>query len=847
MTKPLRLPLSTRLALRDLRGGLGSFRLFLACLFLGILTLAGAGSFDRAVKAGLADNARTLLGGDLAVRLLHRLPTDAEQASLDALGPTTRVAELRTMARPEADATRRVLVQLKAVDPAYPLVGTLTVQGPLTLAQALAAVPGEPPGAVVAPTLAARLGVGVGDRLRIGDATVVLRAFIAHEPDALAGAFQMGPRVMIAADTLAQTGLIRPGSLVEYTTLIRLPQGISPATAKATLTRAHPEAGWRIRGPDEASTGVQSFLDRLVLFLVLVGLATLLVGGIGVANAITAHLEGRRPTLAILKSVGASSGLVYRVVLTQVALMTGLALALGLGLGAALPALAIEALGDALPLPARAGVYPGALALAAGFGMLSALLFTWIPLARARALPAAFLLRPGAEALLPPPLPWRDRGAVALTALALVGLAVATASDPRLAGWFVAGTLAAFALFRGVAALLMAGVRRLPLPARPTALRLGLAAVARPGASTPTVVVSLGLGLSVLVTIAVVERSLNAHIAQGLPERAPGFFLLDIQPDQVDPVRAAIETSAPTATLQMADMVRGRLLAVNGVPINEETVAPDARWAVRGDRGFTTAATLPTGSTLVRGAWWPADYQGPPLFSVTEDIARGMALKLGDTITVTILGRALTGTLAATRRVDWTSLGMNFAFVVSPGAFAGAPRTWIATVHAPAAELGAIEQAVGGGFSNVSIIDVREVLAQVGAILGQVSRAVQGAAALTLVTGVLVLAGAFAATQRRRLREAVTLKVLGATRPTLAAAFAVEYGLMGLAAGLIASGVGVGAAWAILRFGLSTPLVVAPGGIAALVSLALVLSLATGFAGTGRALGIRAAPLLRDA
>ncbi|CCG07596.1 Putative uncharacterized protein [Pararhodospirillum photometricum DSM 122] len=699
------------------------------------------------------------------------------------------------------------------------------------------------PGAVAAPALAERLGLTVGERLRLGEREVELRALLTAEPDDLSSAFQVGPRLMVDAAVLPDTGLVRPGSLIEYTTLIRLPAATSEAEAKAALAAAHPEAGWRVRGTDEAGVGVQSFLDRLVLFLVLVGLTTLLVGGIGVANAVKAHLDTRLPTLATLKSLGAPVGLVRRVFLLQILLLAGLGVAGGLVVGALVPVALVGAL-DTLPVPARLGLYPRPLLLAGAFGLLVALVFSLIPLARASAVSPARLFRDSDDDERPP-LSWRDRLEVGGIGAALVALIVLSSPDSRLALWFVVGVGVAFWLFRGAAWGVSALARRCPLPVGRATVRLAVTNLHRPGAPTATVVLSLGLGLAVLVAVGLVQRSLDHHLAEGLPARAPAFFFIDLQPDQVAPFRALVAEAAPEAEVQLADMVRGRLQALNGQSVNEQTIAPGARWAVRGDRGFTTAPTLPTGSTLVEGTWWPADYQGPPLFSITTDLAQGMGLKLGDQITVNILGRDITGTLAATRRVDWASLGMNFAFVVSPGAFAGAPRTWIATVHAPPHRLKALEDAVGEGLPNVSILDVRAIVARVGGILDNAGLALRVTAGVCLLTGVLVLIGAFAATHQRRVREAVTLKVLGATRGDLLRVYLLEYGLMGLTAGIIAAGVGVLAAWAILRFGLEIPAVIEPLVVVGLVGVGVGLTIGGGMLGLGRALSTRPGPWLR--
>ncbi|ABC24447.1 ABC transporter permease [Rhodospirillum rubrum] len=837
-------PVALRFALRELRAGLSGFRVLIACLAIGVAAIAAAGSVNRAIDEGLSANARQLLGGDLELRLMYRDLSAAEIATLERLGTLTRYTEMRAMVRPETNAEgRRLLVEMKGVEPGYPLYGAVELTDGQPLAGALAERDGLA-GAVAAPALADRLGIKVGDRLRVGDAVVELRGVIAREPDAIGGAFSFGPRLMVAAPTVAKTGLIQPGSLVEYHGLLRLEGGSDLARAKDILAAEHPQAGWRLRGPEEAGAGAQRFLDRLTLFLVLVGLTSLLVGGIGVANAVKAYLDGRIRTIAVLKCLGAPAGLIFRVYMIQIGLISLAGVGIGLLIGAALPPLAIALLADLLPVPAEAGVFAGPLLLAAAFGLLTALVFSLGALSRARDIPATALFR--GESAKGRGGRWRDRLMIAAGALTLAALAVATADDKPLAAWFVAGAGLALLLFRGAAALVGLLAKAAGRPSGLPALRLALTNLHRPGAATTSVVLSLGLGLSVLVAIALIQGNLDRQIREGIPAQAPTFFFIDIQPQQTATFEAAVHGADPGAKVVLADMIRGRIRAFNGVPVAEERIAPEARWAVRGDRGFSTAETLPEGSTLQAGAWWPADYQGPPLFSLTSDLAEGMGLAPGDAVTVNILGRDLTGTLANTRKVDWGSLTMNFAFVVSPGAFAGAPRSYIATVRASEALASDVDKAVAAVLPNVSAIRVRDALDTVTAIMEGAGNAVRISALLTLIAGAVVLGGAFAANHGRRLREAVTLKVLGATRGQILRAYLTEYGILGLATGLIAALVGSVAAWGVLVFALRADWVLLPGVVATTAVGCVLATMAAGLAGTWRALGAKAAPFLRN-
>lgn len=840
-----RLPLAWRLARRELRGGVAGFRIFLACLALGVAAIAGANSLNAALDAGLAADARGLLGGDLALRLMHQ-PADAEQeAYLRANAIVSEAVEMRAMARP-ARGDGRGLVELKGVDDRYPLYGDLVLRP--AAAEPLARRNGRW-GAAADPNLLSRLGIGLGDIVRVGDAEFEIRATIVKEPDRVATILSLGPRLLVHRNALPETGLIQPGSLVRYVHLLKLPPGRGVEDFKADLTRRFPEAGWQIRDRNDAAPGVKRFLDNMTMFLTLVGLTALLIGGIGVANAVRAFIEGRIPTIAVLKCMGASSGLVFRVYFTQIALLSALGIAIGVAAGIAVPPIAVALAGDALPVAARLGIYPKPLLLAAAFGVLVALAFSLWPLARATRIPAAALFRdvvargaarPGAKAL----------AGLAATALALAALTVATAENRGLAVWFVGGAAISLALFRGMAALMTAAARRASRHRAGRgfgpAWRLGVASLHRPGTATTSVVLSLGLGLTVLVAIALVEGNLRRQLDERMPADAPAFFFLDIQQDQADTFDRLVASVSGAGKVNRAAMVRGRVVRVGGVPVERVAIAPEAEWVVRGDRGLTTAATPPPDSRIVAGEWWPADYAGPPLASMDIAIARGFGIGVGDTVTLNVLGRDITVTIASLREIDWSTLAMNFTFVLSPNALAGAPHAFIATLSADPASEDAIERTVTDRLPNVSAIRVRQALDSVREVMAGIGAAVRGAALVSLAAGALVLAGAIAAGHRRRVYEAVVLKVLGATRNQLLKAFVVEYGLLGVATGLIAGVVGSAVAWAVLVFLMRADWRFLPGVAAATVGACVLIVLGLGFAGTWRALGAKVAPLLRN-
>lgn len=846
---PRRIPLTLRLALRELRAGLNGFAVFLACIALGVMAIAGVASISRSLSDGLGREGRRILGGDLAFNLINREATDAEKQALAREGRLDVVASLRAMAvAPGGDAA---LVELKAVDPAtYPAAGDLATDPPGRLADLLAERDGVP-GALADPALLTRLDVKVGDRIGLAGHAVAIRGTIVSEPDKIAGGIGFGPRLMVSEPTLRATGLVQPGSLNRWSYRLILPPGTPDAdldAAQARIRAATPEAGWEIRSRINADPRFAKSIERFTQFLTLVGLTALIVGGVGVGNAVHAFVERKRPSIATLKSVGAPGSQVVALYLTQVMLIAGLGTLIGLVIGASLPFLLDALFAADLPLPLNPTLAPGELALAAAYGLITAFAFAITPLGRAHDVPVSGLFRDTVDPARVSPR-WRYRIWLAASLAALVGLSVATAFDRRVALIFIAAAAIAFGLLHLVALGLMALARRMPHPRWP-APRMALANLHRPGALTPAIVLSLGLGVMLLVTLSLIDANVRRTISATLPARAPNLFFLDIPSRDAAQFREFLARAAPSGKIEDVPMMRGRIVALNGVPASKIRPPEDAAWVLDGDRGITYADTVPDGSSLTEGAWWSAEQGAKPLVSFEADLARQLGLKLGDTVTVNVLGRDLTATIFNLRRVEWRNLGINFVMVFSPGTFRGAPHSDLATLTLPGGTDAAAENRVlrdvAKTFPSVSAVRVKDALDAIGDLVGRLVLAIRGASAVAVLASLFVLAGAIAAGHRARLYDAVVLKVLGASRARLLTAYALEYAALGLATALFGLLAGSLAGWVIVakvmhldfRLDLSGALVAA----VAAVALAILL----GLAGTWRILGQKPAPYLRQ-
>ena len=737
------------------------------------------------------------------------------------------------------------------MDAAYPLYGEVALDPPQPLATLLAQRDGAY-GAAADPALLARLDLKPGARIMVGAAAIEIRAGLTSEPDKLAGSIGFGPRLLISEAALRATGLLQPGSVVRWHYRLRLPDNDATDTGVRAVTAAAqaqlPEAGWEVRSRSNASPALERNVERFTQYLTLVGLTALLVGGVGVANAVKGHLDRRRDAIATLKALGATGSRVFRIYLTQVLVLAALGALPGLAVGAALPFLIGWGFGAALPLPLAPAVHPGQLALALLYGLLTAAAFALWPLGRAHDVPVSALFRDEVAS----ERHWPRRPYIVATALvgcALAGIAIALAYDRRIAAIFVAAALAVFVLLRLVAALLMLGARRLPRPASPV-VRLALANIHRPGAVTPSVVMSLGLGVAVLVTVIAIDGNLRRQFLAALPDKAPSFYFVDIPAAEADRFDAFVHARAPRATLERVPMLRGRIVAAKGVAAEDLKPSPDTTWALQSDRGITYGDEVPAGSRLIAGQWWTPDYQGPPLVSLEKRIADGLGLTLGDQVTVNVLGRNLTATVANLRTVDWQSLGINFVMVFSPATFRAAPHTHIATLTYPGGgtseEEAGLLKAMADAFPAITTVRVREALDSIGHIVTNLTLAIRGASVLTLVVAVLVLGGALAAGHRHRVYDAVILKTVGATRIRLLSAYALEYLALGVATALFGVAAGSAAAALIITKVMNLSFVWLPGPLLAAAAGAIAATVLLGLVGTFTALGQKPASVLRN-
>ncbi len=842
-----RWPLWLTLALRDLRTGLSGFAVFIGCIALGVMVITGVGALSDALRNGLATQGKLILGGDLAFVRPHARATTDERAALGKLGRVSESATLRSMAR-RLDGSDQTLAELKAVDGLYPLAGAVTLDS----SAALASVISQPMAAAVEGPLLDRLSLNVGDTLKVGDSDIVIRARLMFEPDGLGDRASFGPRILVSMATLERTGLIQPGTLIRWRYAVDLPASVpqsrdSLKEIAAQLRADLPGAGFTVADRFEPSPQLTRTLERLRQFLTLIGLTSLIVGGVGVANAVSTFVDKRRKVIATMKSLGAPPHFVFRMFLTQILAVAGIGVAIGLAFGYMVPFVVDAAVGSSLPVRAEFAVTWNSVATAIAYGLLVALLFALWPLGRAERVSPTVLFRDEVSG----DRTWPRAPVIAATAavgVALVAFTILTTDRWDIALGFYGGLSILLLVFWGVGQIVPRFVRLLPRPRSPE-LAVALSSIAAPGGLSAAILLSLGLGLSLLVAVALTDRSMQEELSGRLPERSPTYYVLDIGKGEAAPLQSFIANRAPGALIETAPMLRGRLVALKGVPAESVKTAPDAQWVLYGDRGLTFSAAIPPGSTVVEGTWWDAVYTGEPLVSFEAGLARKLGLGVGDEVTVNVLGRNLTARIANLREIKWESLNLNFVLVFSPNALEAAPYKLLATVTLPQnASLEsetALGRDLGKAFPTTTQVRVKEAIAQFNKILEKVLIAVRVAGGVTLLAGALVLAGALATAQRRRLKEAVILKALGVTNRRIMLAHMCEYAILATVAGVFAIVLGSLAAYIGLRV-MDVPFVFSLTAVAQALGVAVALVALLGLLSTTLVLRTPAVPLLKS-
>ncbi len=893
-------PLS--MAWRETRAAWRHFLYFFICIALGVGSLVGVALFAANVEQAVTREARGLMGGDLEIRL-SRPMSEKGLTVLRSLATrgivTTHASELVAMAA-GMDSGLTQIVELKAVEAGYPFYGTLKLDPDRPLSELLSLSgsscervadssrsPHPSPltphgpcyGAVVQESLLIRMGLSVGDRLKIGQATFTITGLIRKEPDRIANAFSLGPRVMISRDGLAAADLLKPGSRVRERYLLRVPPAMMAQPLVYELRGRLAGESARVTTYRDAQPQLKQFLDQLTRYLGLIGLTALFVGGIGVATTVQAFVREKLHTIAILKTLGADSSTVVRTYLLQAILLGAVGslagAALGIGLQGMLPPLLSGSFASNLldqieftTTLSRASLLPFLKGIA--LGILTTLLFTLWPLLGVREIRPALIFRREVTArstqasagaawwpVWKHALQQYDRVRVLTAveiAIGLAALSIWQAGSWRVGFLFLGALATAVTVLLLAALLLIHSLKLVPSP-RSLAVRHAVGNLYRPGSQAAGLMVSVGIGVMVIVAVSLIERSLVHQIGESRPTEAPTFFFIDIQPDQKDAFQHLIRDRTGGRSPEVIPLVRSRLHAINGqaaraaeegVQEGEQKREGRKNWYLTREYVLTFLPQVPKDNVIIKGTWWqPGETPSKAFVSIEEEAARNLGVDLGSSVEFEIQGATVSAEVRSIRKVEWGNFSTNFYMILSPGSLEGAPFTYVGTVRVAPEEEVPLQQAVVAAFPNVTAINIGDVLDSFARILERLSLAIRAVAVFCILSGAIVMAAALASTRYRRLYESVILKALGATRGLIARSFAVEYALVGAAAGFIGIVLSGVLSWAILHFILDIPWTFQPDILATGFALTVLLAVAAGFLSTFRILDQRPLGVLR--
>jgi putative ABC transport system permease protein len=843
---------------RDLRSAPGKFGFVVLSVAVGVAALVGVRGFSDSFRKTLGTEARALMASDLSARIFHE-PTAEEKSRIAAIAGqsgirSTWTTETLSMASLPADAVSNpfpLLVSLKAVDPSeYPYYGKAELEPAMSLAQAL-----DGDSAVVAEEFLIRVNARVGQTLRLGGREFKIAAVLTQEPDRISAGAGMGPRVMISQAALARTGLVAAGSRASQRLLLKLPPQADPVALRKQVEAALPDA--QVMDYREGNPGLTHGLDNATAILSLICLVAMVLGAIGVAMAMHAHLEQRMDMLAILKAVGAGSGDLLRIFLLQT-LGLGLAgglvgVAAGVGVMAALPAV----FGTLLPVHAQLEFPWKSVAAGLGTGLLTTLLFCLPPLLDVRAVRPVLVLRrlveQGPEGIGGWFAKWWARrlqlGISVLVIAALGGIAWALSDSAKVGGWFAAIFAIALIVLLVMAAMALWTLRFLLNRVRlrmPSFLRHGLSNLYRPGNQSAAVLAALGTGVMLILAVYLMQAALVRDISETASIKLPNLFLIDVTTDEAAGVKEFFQHQAGVRqSLELMPVVTGRFISLNGTPVEQLKEQHFPRRMLE-HASLSWADATPAGDKVSAGKWWSE--AGAAEMAINEGTAQRLHLSVGSAVELEVGGVARTLKVAAIFHADGQHLGGQVAFVLPSGQLKNETATWYGGAHVDPKQVAAMERALFAAYPTVTVINVADVMVRIESVVNQITFVVRFLAGFSIFAGLMILASSIASTRFRRMREAVVLKTLGATRMRIVRTFSVEFSVLGLLAG----SVGVVFANILTRVLLVSVLKVDAGfhveWTATLVALAgtAVLATATGWIASYRILGLRPLEVLRE-
>ena len=794
-----------KIALREIRGGIKGFRIFIICLALGSMALAAISSTKQSINVGLDQKAVEILGGDVSVGFTYRFASKNELDFIKENSSSfTETTDFRSMAIVSKNSlpVDSTLIQVKGVDINYPLYGKIKTTPNIPITNALKKVDGIY-GLIVAKSLLTRLNLVLGDQIQVGNKLFDVRALLLTEPDAGGSPFSFAPKVIAYSDGLIESGLLTLGTMFDTDYKLKAP-GIDLKQVEEKANKLFKQSGMRWKDSSEATPGIDRFVDRLTSFLLLIGMAGLAIGGIGVALSVTVYLESKNVTIATLKTLGANDKLIFNSYFLIILAFAIIGSTLGAFLGALIPIGFGPLLASKFPIPIIFDFYYQPVLIAIFYGILTAVVFSTWPLGRMINNNVSTLIRntPSKKIVLPH---FRYQFLCIFTLLVLIFSFSIRSPQPLISIGVFCGIAISLVLLLTMAQgikIICSALARNNVFKNSLRTRLALSSINGPNSEVSLTMLSVGLGLIVLATIGQIDHNLRHNIDNDLKEKGPTFFLLDIQNSQLQNLEDLMLNSGEVSNFSSAPMMRGIISKINGIPA--EDFAGD-HWAIRGDRGLTYSKYLPQNGKIIEGEWWEENYSGDPVISFTANEAKEIGLSIGDKITVNVLGRNIVGTITNFRDVNWASMQINFLMMFNPSALEATPHSHIATIHSDGSSEAALLRKISIAYPNITAIPMRDTLTQVSETLSTIASITRWSSIITIVIGFVVLVGVSAATERKRSYEACLLKTLGASNSLILLSFTLRSTIVGAGAGIMAIAVGNLSGWAIVSLVMGLP------------------------------------------
>ena len=841
---------AVRIGVLDMRGDLRRFVLLVVCLAVGTALIAGVGSVGASIIQAINTGAAELMGGDLELSRGDRGATPEELETIGGFGAVSAVID--TNLRAQA-GEREAFVDLTAVGDTYPLLGRITspdLPADGSVFDFLSVRDGAF-GALVDPLMLDQLGISIGDIFELGGTPFQARGVLGGVPDAAVRGFRLGSTTVISTAGFAvvsdrSSPLPGLGTWFRYKVLLT---GGEAEAARPAIETALAAPGWTVRTARDGLGAMVRYYDLFMRFLVIVGLGSLLIGGVSVWTSMQAYVTERAGVIAVLRSIGADRGRVFLHFFSQITALAAVGVLIGLVLGGGAAFLLLPAIGRAVGIGLAPTLYLQPLLVAAGAGLLTAFTFSYLPLQQAQTIRPVLLFR--SKGLAAPPVDWRGlllSWQVIPLVLAVVGffwLAWLMTGDPMLVFAFGLASALCAVLLQLFVRLVQVGLEHLPEP--PTAmLRHAARAILGPGSNAPAVVVSVGMALAMLIIVLVLQANLRQEFLGASAFDVPTLVAADLFPDELEQLQSMAGENAGISQLTATPMLRGALSAINGVPVETlRTRGPEASFLLSGEVPLTYREVQPPSSKIVTGEWWPASYTGEALVSLHQSLRAGLGVELGDTLTFLIFGESVTARIASFRDYSWQG-GIDFLATFSPGVIDQFPTTLFAAVTAAPGEEGAIERALATTLPDVRFIAIGDTLKQITAALDQLSFAAALVGGLAVGNGLLVLIGSLATGLRQREADAVITKVLGETRTELMLTAFLQYLILALLAAIPATAIGIGLGWLVSSLLLDVEFTVGTNALGLVLIAAVLITGALGATTIFRAASVPPARLLRD-